>query len=259
MTKPSLILALTLSLALGVACSREDVSGPQSNSTAQLGAPVFTRLEVTPGSIQLVAEGTSQLVVKAWDQFGTPMLAPADGNADGELANRTLFQSTDMRVVDVSSRGLVRGIASGIADIRATLTLGGITRTTSMHVSVDGPSGFPAGDYDLTAKITLFDPAWGDLTGYSYTGVLRFPSSGIGATWESFRLIDAAGVPSEWVSGGVITSYKDYAGRIVSELASSNFHIALIAPVTNAQDSRLVTGTWGCCGHIAGTFIARRR
>jgi hypothetical protein len=111
----------------------------------------------------------------------------------------------------------------------------------------------------LTAEITGFDPAWGDLTGSRYTAVLTFPPNAVGGRWESFHIVDAAGVISDWTGSGDIVSYVDFAGRLVNELVADNFHLVLVAPVQNSANPQLVTGTWGCCGHISGSFTAKRR
>ncbi len=120
------------------------------------------------------------------------------------------------------------------------------------------PPVFTAGTYDLTAEITSFDPAWGDLTGYRYTAVITSHGDGT-ATFQNFRLLDAAGNQDAWIGSGYVDTYIGFAGRIVSDLVASNFHFSLIAPIQDPLDSRRVTGTWGCCGHIAGTFTAKRR
>ena len=126
------------------------------------------------------------------------------------------------------------------------------------QTGVSGQRGFDAGVYDLTAQITRFDPAWGDFTGYRYTGTLNYSTSTAG-TWDNFRFVDATGQPSDWVHSGTISVYTDFAGRVVAELASNDFHFSLISPARDLLDPRVVTGTFGCCGHISGVFVARRR
>lgn len=253
MTKASLIFIVSLGLI--VACARDDVAGPQASVPTNR---VFTRLEITPGNIVLLPDSTSQLTIKALDQFGAQMLAAVDGNGNTDWAAKASYWNEDPQIVEVNSRGLVKGIAPGKARITALLTIGGETREVSTSVTVSGPSGFSAGVYDLTAWVTDFDPAWGDITGYRYTAVLTFPSSGIG-TVQDFRLIDSTGNVFASIGGGVVNSSMDFAGRIVDEVATSNFHFSLVAPVQDLVDPRLVTGTFGCCGHIGGTFTAKRR
>jgi hypothetical protein len=219
---------------------------------------VFTTLEVTPGSIVLLPDSTSQLTIRALDQFGEPMLAAVDANGLSDWAGKTSYRSEDLEIVEVSSSGLVKGIGPGKARITAWLTIDGKTREVSTTVAVSGPSGFPAGVYDLTAPITSFDSAWGDFTGYRYTAVINFTSGGAG-TVQELLLIDSTGNVFGSIGSGVVNSYNDFAGRIVDDLTTSNFHFSLIAPVQDPLDPRVVTGTWGCCGHISGTFTARRR
>lgn len=253
MTKTSLIFILGLGLVVG--CAREDVAGPQARVQQQ---PVFTRLEITPGNIVLLPDSTSQLTIKALDQFGEPMLAAVDGNGNTDWSSKASYWNEDPQIVQLSSRGLVKGIAPGKAKITVVLTIGAETREISTSVMVSGPSGFPAGVYDLTAPVTSFDDAWGDFTGYRYTAVITFPSNGTG-TVQDFRLIDSNGNVFASIGSGVVNSYMDFTGRIVNELATTNFHFSLVGLVQDPLDSRLVSGVFGCCGHIGGTFTARRR
>jgi hypothetical protein len=219
----------------------------------------LTRIDVAPAVATLIPDSTIQLNIKAWDQFGGAMVDSAPGSADGPWAGRIRYSSSDPRIVDVNSRGVVKGIAPGVADITSTLSVGGVARAATTRVTVPGQAGFPPGEYDLVALITMFDPAWGDFTGYTYKGLLKIPADRIGGTWENFRGTDASGQEVGMIGGGTINSYTDYAGRQIDELVSPNFHLSLGSPVVDPPDSRLVTGQWGCCGHIAGTFTARRR
>lgn len=245
MTKSSLTLILTFCVSLGAACAHDDFVGPRP------GERVLTRLEITPDKIVLPPRGSSQLTIKAWDQFGTPMLQGV------EWADKTSYLSGSPQVVQVSSSGLVTAVALGTAEVAATLTLGGVTRTTSTVVTVAEPA-FPPGVYDLTAPVSHFDDAWGDLTDYRFTGVITFPRDAAEGTWENFRLIDPTGKPSDWVGSGTLTTYIA-RGEAFIDLVANGFHFSLIAPVQDALDSRLVRGRWECCASTSGTFTAIRR
>ncbi len=132
MTRPSLALILLLCLALAVAC-RGDSVGPELHYPAR---HVLTRLEVTPSSIALLPEDTSQLTIKAWDQFGATIVQYFDDWGDGEWWDKTSYLSSAPQIAEVSSDGLVRGVAPGTAEITATLTLDGVTRTASVTATV---------------------------------------------------------------------------------------------------------------------------
>lgn len=254
MKRPSVVLIPSLALIFG--CARTDLAGPQ---TAVQDQRMLTTLEVTPTKLVLVPGGTNQLTIKAWDQFGAPMLEPVDGNGNGEWARKISYVTGSPQIAEVNGRGLVNGVAPGTTTITATLTLGAATRTASASASVSRPTqGFAAGVYDLTARINTFDPVWGDLTGYQYTVVITKATDGT-STFQEFRLMDSTGSQYAWIGAGYVYTYIDFAGREVDELVASNFHFSLIAPVQDALDLRRVTGTWGCCGHIAGAFTANRR
>jgi plastocyanin len=122
MTRPSLTLILPLCLALAVACKGDSV-GPER---------VLTTLEVSATSAALFPEYTSQLTISAWDQFGVPMLE----RFDGEWAHKATYFSSAPVIAEVSSSGLVRGVAPGTAEITATLTLDGVTRTATVTATV---------------------------------------------------------------------------------------------------------------------------
>lgn len=136
MTKSSLTLILTFCVSLGAACAHDDFVGPRP------GQQVLTRLEIIPDKLVLPTRSSSQLTIKAWDQFGTPMLQGV------EWADKTSYLSGSPQIAEVSSSGLVTAVALGTAEVAATLTLGGVTSTTSTSVTVAEPA-FPPGVYDL--------------------------------------------------------------------------------------------------------------
>lgn len=115
------------------------------------------------------------------------------------------------------------------------------------------------GVYDLSAAVKMFDPAWGDLTGYRYTGTLTL-TNGEG-TFSDFRLLDENGGIHHMGSGSVRRSIS--TGRLVLELAGTAFHwtavVASIAEPEGRSGSPGVAGNFGMGGHIAGTFVAARR
>lgn len=122
MKKPSFTLGLLACCALGVACG--DVGGPQ----VPFVPTAFATLDVEPSSTDLVLTvvDSVQLTITARD--GTGAVMPAEGVAE--------FSSSAPDVAEVSGGGLVTAVAAGTAAITATLTMGRITRTAVMNVTV---------------------------------------------------------------------------------------------------------------------------
>ena len=128
--------------------------------------------------------------------------------------------------------------------------------------------GVIEGVYDLTAPITGFDPAWGDLTGYLYTGVLTFRrdaryAPGIGGTFSDFRVTGPEGesvlTGGNGSGSGIITSFF-YGERLIIELVGDYFHFEL-SPENVPENvlGSVVLGSFFTGGHIGGTFTAERR
>jgi hypothetical protein len=255
MTHRSHALMLLVCAAIGAACGSERGLEPEPPFEPE-PSPVFTTLEVTPTAADLfdVAPGnTVQLTIGAWDQTGARM--PGTGAAT--------YSSSAPAIAGVSSRGVVTAAAPGGAEITAALTLGGITRTASMTVTVQARDYSDiAGVYDLTAVISSFDPVWGDLEGYRYTAVLTLQEESgppwFGGTYADLRLIGPAGESHDVADAGVLASSIDPGGRVVLVLDDGGFGIGLTL-IVGTVASGSVNGTFGCCGHISGTFTAERR
>jgi hypothetical protein len=136
-----------------------------------------------------------------------------------------------------------------------------------MTVWVHGPGYLGIGGvYDLTAPITSFDPAWGqDLEGYRYTAVLTLEEeySGppwFGGTYADLRLVGPNGDSYAVAGTGSVTGSIDPGGRVVIELLGDGNHIGLTLIVATVVDlGWTIEGSFGCCGHIGGTFTAPRR
>jgi hypothetical protein len=249
MAERSLGLLLPVFAALGLACESDGGFEPEPR--------VLNTLVVTPTDTTLFTgapQNTLQLYVVALDQTTAPM--PGAGAAT--------YSSSAPAIAEVSSSGLVTAVAPGTAEITTTLTLGGVTRTapTTVTVYAIDYSGI-YGVYDLTALITIFDPAWGDLTGYRYTAVLTLgemwdPPWLIEGRYADLRSIGPGGDTSVVADTGSVTSSLDRRGRLVIELVGNKPRIGLTLSVATLA-SGLIDGTLGCCGHISGTFTATRR
>jgi hypothetical protein len=259
MTKRSLTPILLVCAAVGVACGSDGGFEPKRPPEPER-PPVFTTVEVRPAVAHLstVAPGSSiQLSIVMWDQRGARM--PGAGPAT--------YSSSAPAVAGVSSSGVVTAAAPGIAVITAALTLGGITRTASMIATVSGHDEAPgehpeiAGVYDLTAPITSFDPAWGDLTGYRYTAVLtlqQYNRDTFEGTYADLQVIGPGGESSDGKYTGFVGGSLDLDGRVVIELVGGN-HTWTTWSGQGKLASGFIDGTFGCCGHIGGTFTAERR
>jgi hypothetical protein len=127
---------------------------------------------------------------------------------------------------------------------------------------VPAPAGYPeiVGVYDLTASITSFDPAWGeDLTGYRYIAVLTLHEE-LGPPWtrgtySDFHLVGPGGDSTD-VAPGFVTGYLGF-GTVVLEVRNDHWQGLTLLVGTVAPG--FIDGSFGCCGHIGGTFTAERR
>jgi hypothetical protein len=170
-------------------------------------------------------------------------------------------------IAGVSGSGVVTAVAPGKAVITAALTLGRITRTASMTATVrfhdEGPgeSSEFAGVYDLTALITSADPAWGIEDGTRQTAVITIQhyrgAPRFTGTFTDFCAIDSTGKSCSG-NPGFVTGTIDPYGGVVIELFSTQSQESFWYG-QGALASRQIVGTFGCCGHISGTFTAERR
>jgi hypothetical protein len=258
MRKRSPVPMLLICAAVGLGCGSE--RGLEPGGSEVVPPSVFTSLDVRPTLADLftVEPGnTVQLSLGARDQRGVPM--PGTGAAT--------YSSSAPEVAEVSSSGVVTGAAPGSAVITATFTLDRITRTASMIATVglhnETPGGYPdvAGVYDLTAPITGFDPAWGDLTGYRYTVVLtleRNNGAKFEGTYVDLHIIGPDDKSEDWEYTGFVTGSLDRDGRVIIQLVGRN-HTWTTWHGQGMLASERIVGRFGCCGHISGTFTADKR
>jgi hypothetical protein len=252
MAKRSLTPILVACVAVSVACGTE--RGVESSVEPERPA-VLTRLEVPPTVADLFAsppDDTITLTIVASDQRGAPMRG----------VGGVTFSSDAPAIARVSSSGIVTAAAPGTAVITATLTVAGITRTASMTATVHDPDEYPeiAGVYDLTAPITSFDPAWEDLTGYRYTAVLTLSQHNgrrFEGTYADLQVV-RPGESSERKLTGFVSGSVDRDGRVIMELVGGN-HTWTSWYGRGMLASGKIDGTFGCCGHISGTFTVARR
>ena len=87
--------------------------------------PVFTTLAVTPPSVDLVTGGTQTLTATALDQTNNPMSGLS-----------VSYASSDQTKATVTSGGVVTAVSAGTAVVTVTGTVGSITRTRDVTVTV---------------------------------------------------------------------------------------------------------------------------
>jgi plastocyanin len=109
------------------------------------GPAVFTSMTVTPATVTVAPQGTQALTASAIDQRGQSMSGLT-----------TTYASSDQAKATVSSSGVVTGVAVGTAKITVTGTIGSVTKTKDVDVTVSAPG--------LTATVAAttgnqFDPS----------------------------------------------------------------------------------------------------
>jgi len=87
--------------------------------------PVFTTLTVEPSAPTMILGSTQALTATAKDQNGNTMSGLA-----------TTYTSSDNSKATVSTAGVVQGVAAGPATITATGTIGSVTKTATVNVTV---------------------------------------------------------------------------------------------------------------------------
>lgn len=220
---------------------------------------VLSALRLLPTQAFLFAvapEHMVQLRIEAFDQGARRIPDPGSPT----------YSTSAPAIAEVDSSGLVAALAPGTTEVTATLTREGAIQTASMIVVVMAEDR-----YDLTASITSFDPAWGDLTGFRYTGVLALrhdptQAPGIGGTYSDLRVTAPTGethmTGGDGLGSGNVRSYLDFAGRLVIELEGYHFHFYL-GPRGDLSEgdslAAVIEGQFGTGGHITGPFRLERR
>ncbi len=140
---PSL-LALTMIVACGGGGAADGVAAPPSSGAS----PRFASFEVTPGTVSVAVGGTLSLTASARDDLGQPISAAA----------APAFSSADAAVASVSVAGVVTGVTPGTTVITASMTIGGVSKTSTATITVM-PSGGPVSAATVTTPGTSFNPA----------------------------------------------------------------------------------------------------
>jgi len=115
-------------LAVAALVAFAGCSGGGSDGGGGTGPAVFTSLSVTPTSVSVVVQGTQNLTVAAKDQNGATMSGLT-----------TTYQSNDLSVATVTTAGVVTGVAVGSTTIVVNGTVGGVTKSQNVNVTVSTP------------------------------------------------------------------------------------------------------------------------
>jgi plastocyanin len=92
------------------------------------GTPVYTTLDVQPGTVNLAVNGTQALTATARDQNNAAMSGLT-----------VTYQTSDATKATVTPAGVVTAVAVGGATITATGVVGGVTKTKAVTVTVAVP------------------------------------------------------------------------------------------------------------------------
>lgn len=106
--------------------------------------PVFTSVDVQPTAVSVSINGTQALTTTARDQNNATMSGATFA-----------YQSSDLAKATVTQAGVVTGVAAGTATITATGTIGTVSKTKTVNVTVSVPG--QSASVTATAG-TSFDP-----------------------------------------------------------------------------------------------------
>ncbi len=218
--------------------------------------PAFSALELRPASAHLAVGAPGNLV----RLYAVPL---AEDGAPLFESTVTAFSSSSPAIATVTGSGVVTAVAPGAAEITATATVRGITRSASMLVTVHPPDSAAAhlgGVYDLSALITQSDTAWGIPNGTTQTALLTLVQApGTSVLTGTFTELRASNSdPGDPGLSGTVGGSVSPNGWVVIDLfleqgQNSHWH------GEGVLDSGHIVGSYGCCGHISGTFMAERR
>ena len=215
-----------------------------SISVSRVDTTVFT-VTATPvslGTIQLAgrAVGTAN-TIGAGSTLALVTTITNSGNAAVTNVGRAQYYSGNTTVATVSTTGTVTGVQPGNATIFATITVGGVTRTTTFDVRVTQP---------VSATVAI-SPA------VSGTGVIFFPGSltvsatqakvegrlgAIVAFTVSSTAFSATTTPNNTQCFNVTFATPAAAGAVAPSTSSGNIGVGPAeAPLCTGTRSRLFT------------------
>jgi plastocyanin len=130
---------MTAALVAAVGCG-----GGGGDGGGGTGPSVYTSLTVAPSSVTMLVNDTQALTATARDQSNATLSGLA-----------VTYTSSNQAVATVSTAGLVTAVSVGTAKITASGTIGTVTKTTDVDVSVIVPG--PTASVSATAS-NSFEP-----------------------------------------------------------------------------------------------------
>lgn len=115
-------------LAVGAVLTLVACGGGGDDGGGGTAPAVFTSMTVAPASVTVAPQGTQALTASAVDQRGQSMSGLA-----------TTYVSSDQSKATVNAAGVVTGVAVGTARVTVTGTIGSVTKTKDVDVTVSAP------------------------------------------------------------------------------------------------------------------------
>jgi plastocyanin len=128
----------------GVVMAVAACGGGGSDGGGTTAPAVFTTLSVDPANPTIIVGGTQPLTASAKDQTGATMSGLT-----------VTYTSANQAVATVTNAGVVTGVTAGTARITASGTVGTVTKTQDVNVTVSVPGG--TASVSATAS-NSFDP-----------------------------------------------------------------------------------------------------
>jgi len=188
----------------------------------------------------------------------------SDGSAEN-VSNQAEWTTNNTSVLQVSSTGLATATNRGGTNVYANV----YARFAGRHHASAGifvrpregtiPQKFAAlaGVYDLTMTVEVFDPAWGDITGHRYSGVLTLVDGA--GSFSEMRWFNAAGENVYGPFGGSVTRGVAPDRTVLHLSTKIDLYVESIGEPEQGQTvSPRFTGRFWAY-HINGPFIATRR
>ena len=237
---------VAVAVALSAGCSG-GADGPEGVGPSL----VFTSVSLTPATPTVVVGATQQLTATAQDQNG------------GSMSGATFtYQSSDVNKATVSTAGVVTGVAAGTARVTASGTIGTVTKTAFVDVTVTAPApvftsvtispASPSVNVGLTAQLTAVakDQNGGNMSGATFT----YESSD-----QSKATVTNAGVVTGVAAGTARITATGTVGTVtktafVDVTVTPSAGAAVTATLGSTFDPQTVTISRG--GSVTWTFAA---
>jgi plastocyanin len=172
------------------------------------GNQTLGSITTSVSNVTLDAGNSATLTVTAWDLE----------NAVIANAGTPTFTSQSPTIAEIDASGIILAVSQGTTTINVSLTRGGVTKTATVTVTVDG-------NLPVAASVTAGS---GD---YNFTPAYAAIARGGSVTW-SFGILEhtvtftpAAGVPASINTGG----YASAISRTFNMAGNFNYHCTIHA------------------------------